>query len=150
MYNKYLEEIGVKPERYDYKSWRKGKYTKKIKKETGLDFREVYNFDLSVAYYIYSRLQLFKEHTNTDLEYTSNKWGTFEGTLKEAIERVCKGLKLYIKDDTSDEKYNKKCAKYLGINYDDIDDPMEKAELPYKVYKEALHLFAEIASSIWD
>lgn len=149
MYNKYLEELGIPREEYDYTTWGNCKRLRKIKKKTGLDFRECYQFDSTLAYYLYSMLKLYTKYTVTDLEYEKQTFGDFEGTLNDAIKQVCKGLKLYIKYDflitSMTKKQKKKVAKYLGVSIDDLNYGSM-----VEVYKKALHLFADIAPCIWD
>ena len=83
-WNKYMEELGVKRDNVDVATWSKGKTVDKLKNEYGIDYRECYNLDISIAIYIYSRLMLYKENTITDLEYENKDFGDFNGTLKEA------------------------------------------------------------------
>lgn len=149
MYNKYLEDLGLTRDDYDYTTWTEGKKLKKIRKKTGLDFRACYNFDNTIAFYLYSMLKLYSKYTITALDYEKCQYGDFYGTLGEAIRQVRKGLKLYIKYGFSmislTDKQKGKVAKYLGVSIDDL-----KEDALISVYKKAMHLYADIAPYIWD
>lgn len=147
-WNKYMEELGVKRDNVDIATWSKGKTVDKLKNEYGIDYRECYNLDTSIAIYIYSRLMLYKENTITDLEYEKQDFGDFNGTLKEAIDIVLTGLRLYLADENTDKKeYLDKCKEYLSI--DKVDDTF-KYMAKCKVFKKAMNMLAEIGPALWD
>ena len=146
-WNKYVEELGLKYDDIDITNWTLGKNAKKIKKKTGVDYRECYNFDMSVALYIYSRLKAYKKYTIADLEYEEKYYGNYRGTLKSAIDIVLNGLKLYVKDEAHDKKYLDKCQKYLGL--EEVPEHFNMLA-PSMVFYKAMNMFAEIGPAIWD
>ena len=147
-WNKYLEELGLDRDNVDITTWGYGKNTEKIIKEIGIDYRECYNLDASIAMYIYSRLKLYKKYTIVDLNYEKQDFGDFNGTLEEAIDIVLKGLKLYIKNgSSSDKEYIDKCQKYLGLK--EVDDKFKFMAVSL-VFRRAIRMFAEIGPALWD
>ena len=146
-WNKYIEDLGYKYEETDIRTWVMGKNTRKIKKKTGIDYRECYNLDDSIAMYIYSRLKAYKRYTITDLEYEDKDYGEFNGTLKEGIDIVLKGLKLYLKDNHVKENYLDKCKKYLGI--EEVPDYFSLTA-PCMVFSKAMKVLADIGPALWD
>ena len=146
--NKYMEDLQLKPNDYDVKTWSCGDHTIDIYNKTGMDFRECWEFDMYIALHIYSHLRLYLDYTCTDTEYEEYDFGDFHGTLKAAIWRVCDGLRLYVEEGKEEEAvFLKKCGVYLGR---ELVDHLDKYTAGSSVLKAALHLFAEIAPSIWD
>lgn len=149
-WNKYLEDIGLKRETSDITKYSKSKRLKKRKKKTGIDYRECYNLDISIAAYIYSRLKAYRKHTISDLESKEDDFGDYHGTLKGAIDIVLKGLKLTLQPEgwgSSQNKYLKKCQKYLNLTK--TDDKF-KCQAQSLVYKKALTMLSEIAPYLWN
>ena len=147
-WNKYIEDLNLKRANIDVSAWGRSQKIKKLKKKTGIDYRECHNLDNSIALYVYSRLKCYKEYTIADLEYEAKDYGDFHGTLKEAIDIVLKGLKLYLKrDEYSVDKYMKKCQKYL--QYEEVEDNFNYMAAGL-VYSKAMKTLADIGPALWD
>ena len=127
MNNKYLKKLKLKDKPYNFKQWKATPKIRKIKEKTGMDYRSVWNFDLTVAAYIYSHLKLYKDYTITDLYRTTFIYNGRTYSLSEGIDIVCEGL-----------------ADYLSASI------TERTVETLKKYTDALHLFAEMAPYIWD
>jgi hypothetical protein len=145
-WNKYLKDLGCNRNNIDPTKFSRSSKTKKLKEKTGIDYRECYNLDMSIAVYIYSRLSLYKDHTITDLRYEEKDYGDYHGFLDDAINVVLTGLRLYIRQSDT-EKYLKKCQKYLDLETRPDFFQYTAAELSYK---KAMNMFANIAPYLWD
>ena len=150
-WNKYARKLGLSRSNIDVTTWSIGKRGRKIKSKTGVDFRECYNLDHTLALYIYSRLKAYKKYTVCDLEYDKDRdFGDVHGTMRQAIDEVLKGLKLYLKEQTvmtGDEKYLDKCKEYLGLT--EVDETFEW-KAPLLVCRRAFIILADLVPSLWD
>lgn len=150
-WNKYAKKLGLSRSNTDITTWSFGKMGKKIKKKTGIDFRECYDFDHTLALFIYSRLKVYKKYTVCDLHYDKDRnFGDVHGTMGQAIDEVLKGLKLYLKEQTvmtGDEKYLNKCKKYLKLT--EVDETFVY-KAPVLVCRRAFIILADLVPSLWE
>lgn len=151
-WNKYIKGLKCNREDIDITKWSKNNDIKKIQKRTGLDFRECYSLDMSIAMYLYSRLSLYKDYTIVDLEQTECEFENHKSTLRECINFVLKGLKFYIEDDKfiPSDKRLKKYIEYLELSEEEIINIESKCDVIYLVYTKALRVLSYIAPLLWD
>lgn len=120
--NKYLEKIGLKPNQYGVNfTFTTDKYKKKWKKqrkEYGFDERETYCMDIIFAEWLYSHCKMFleKSRKTIDLSYYKYDYNEKKYTQEEAIKKIIKWTKYYLKNNDSDDtkiaiKANKKLQK---------------------------------------
>ena len=150
-WTKYIEQLNINRDDVDISKWGTGTTNKKILKETGMDFRECYNFDVYEACHIYSHIKLYMDYTVTDLSYDERDFGKFHGTLRQALCKILEGLELFLCSDrrySNEAEYLKKCADY--VHFFDNSIEIEKYSAEYKVLIQAMHLYAEVLPSIWD
>ena len=150
-WNKYAEKLGLSHSNTDITTWALGKRYKKIKDKTGVDFRECFEFDMTLVLFIYSRLKAYKKYTICDLNYDLDRdFGDVHGTMGEAIDEVLKGLKLYLQEhrvSSGNDKYLNKCKKYLKIT--EVDETF-KYKAPLLVCRRAFIILADLVPSLWD
>lgn len=118
--NKYLDDLGLKPQEYGVNfTWTNDKRKKKWKKQQkkyGFDSRETWNLNYQFAQWLYCRLKMyFKEASKIiDLDYYKFEYQGKTYTQKEAIVKMIKWLKYYLKNvdtDGNEEKALEKCKK---------------------------------------
>lgn len=127
--NKYLDELGIPIERYGV-NWRDDcSYYEQQREEYGFDQREIYDVDVIFAEWLYSHLKMYLEVAGKDLNLNSEdedrliEFGNGCYTISGAIDYILERLE-----------------RHLTI---------EEENPTYQDYKEALHMWAEVAMYIW-
>lgn len=89
--NKYLEDLGLKPNEYSTnftnKIDKRQRRWKNQRRKYGFDEREVWNLDKTFTEWLYSHLMMYKEKASQiiDLNYYKISWQNKEITLESAI-----------------------------------------------------------------
>lgn len=125
---KYLDDLGLKIEQYGTNfasdDDKRAICWAKERKEYGFDSRETWNLDRMFVEWIYTRLMMYKEHANIDMNYHKILYKDKEITQKQAIDKI---LEL---------------AKKSLLSYRD-------EELWYKNIREICDLWKEVLPFMW-
>lgn len=95
--NKYLDDFGIKRERYGSNFIKDNKLQRFIeRRKYGFDYRETVNMDLIFAEWLYSRLTMLIEQTMDDLTFNTVDFEGKTYTIEQAIHRILNATKDYI------------------------------------------------------
>ena len=95
--NKYLDDLGIKRERYGSNFIKDQKIQRFIeRRKYGFDHRQTVNMDLIFAEWLYSRLMMLLEQTMDDLTFHSVDFEGNTYTIEQAIHRILNATKEYI------------------------------------------------------
>lgn len=87
--NKYLDNLGIKRERYASNFIKGHKVQRFIeRRKYGFDHKETVNMDVIFAEWLYSRLMMLTEQTMDDLTYNSVEFEGHTYTIEAAIHRI--------------------------------------------------------------
>lgn len=130
--NKYLDDLGIKRERYGSNFIKSHKLQRFIeRRKYGFDYKETVNMDVIFAEWLYSRLTILIEQTMDDLTFNTVDFGGKTYSIDQAIHRILKATKDYI-------WYNDMVWGYTE------EPPEEEIEQIINEMKAATHLWAEI------
>lgn len=108
--NKYLDDLGLKPHEYGVnfiagKDKRRKKW-KKQQKKYGFDTRETWALDDIFAQWLYCRLKMYLKDAGEviDLSYWKVTYKDKVYTQEEAIKKMIKWLKFYLKNADKEGK----------------------------------------------
>ena len=89
---KYLDDLGLKVNQYGTNFTANNDSRKKIwskeRKEYGFDSRETWNLDKIFVEWIYTRLMMYKEYANIDMNYHKVLYKDEEMTQEQIINRI--------------------------------------------------------------
>ena len=126
---KYLDDLGLKVNQYgtnfvsDYHDCRASSWFKE-REEYGFDNRETWNLDRIFVEWIYTRLMMYKEYANIDMNYHKVLYKDEEMTQEQIINRILE------------------ISKEALLSYPD-------EELWYENIKEICDLWKEILPFMW-
>lgn len=110
-YNKYMEELGIKPNEYPFDNAKNNKYNK----ETGFNDYCTYSLNYSMVLFVYCYLRRLQEESSSYVD-----WEYHENNGEFCFEECFKGLRIYLKKDndiTEDElKEFEKSWNYIGTH----------------------------------
>lgn len=125
---KYLDDLGLKVNQYGTNFTSNNDSRKKIwskeRKEYGFDSRETWNLDRIFVEWIYTRLMMYKECANIDMNYHKVLYKDEEMTQEQVINRILE------------------ISKEALLSYSD-------EELWHKNIKEICDLWKEILPFMW-
>lgn len=125
---KYLDDLGLKVNQYGTNFTSNNDSRKKIwskeRKEYGFDSRETWNLDRIFVEWIYTRLMMYKECANIDMNYHKVLYKDEEMTQEQIINRILE------------------ISKEALLSYPD-------EELWYENIKEICDLWKEILPFMW-
>lgn len=135
--NKYLEDLGLRPEDYGVnfspKNDKRRKKWAKQKEKFGFDERETWSLDHYFAEWLYSHCKMYLKEASKVIDLESEVKYEIDGrkyNQKEAIERILELLESYL----------------TGINhYKSIEKEAEAKE----ALKEASRIWSEIILDMW-
>jgi hypothetical protein len=120
--NRYLDEIGLKPEDYG---------TNYLKNETklfrrfrerkiyGFDYRETINLDRTFIEWLYSHLRMYVDYCKSDLSFHTIEFDHKKYTIKKAINEImdcCKEYLIQKELEVTDLEINGKSNSFICRN----------------------------------
>ncbi len=130
--NKYLDELGIKPENYGtnflYKDDERLERFAKEREEYGFDSRETWCLDSVFAEWLYTRCKMYLDTAQVSLDFHKFKYKEKMITQEEAIKKIIKWTEFYI------------------LHKNDCNENETKA---YKKLIKAAKLWAKILPCMW-
>ena len=88
--------------------------SRKFIKEHGFDITEIYNVDISLLCFLYTRLKAYREYTQSIFEDTNNLYGRIDELLLE-YEKVLENLDVNLIDMGKNKKTRKLINRTLEL-----------------------------------